>query len=109
LYALADVFVLPSYWEGYGIVFLEAMSLGLPVVSTTAGAIPEVVRHEKNGLLVQAGDVQGLSEALHTLIVQPELRAKFAEHAKQAAKHAADWVKIEQKFVVWWQERAQDV
>ena len=109
LYALADVFVLPSYWEGYGIVFLEAMSLGLPVVSTTAGAIPEVVRHEKNGLLVQAGDVQGLSEALHTLIVQPELREKFAKHAKQAAKHAADWVKIEQKFVVWWQERAQDV
>jgi glycosyltransferase involved in cell wall biosynthesis len=109
LYADADVFVLPSYWEGYGIVFLEAMYVGLPVVATTAGAIPEVVTHEKNGLLVHAGDVQGLSEALHTLIVQPELREKFAEHAWQAAKHAADWGQIEQKFVAWWQARAQDV
>ena len=109
LYELADVFVLPSYWEGYGIVFLEAMSFGLPVVSTTAGAIPEVVTHEKNGLLVRAGDVQALSQALHRLIVQPDTRAKFAEHAAQAVRQAADWKQTEQKFIRWWQERAQDV
>ncbi|MCF6208816.1 MAG: glycosyltransferase family 4 protein, partial [Ghiorsea sp.] len=102
LYADADIFVLPSYWEGYGIVFLEAMFVGLPVVTTTAGAIPEVVQHEKAGLLVKAGDVDALQAALATLITSPEQRKAYAQQAQVFAKQAPDWQVVEQKFQAWW-------
>ncbi|WP_051938255.1 glycosyltransferase family 4 protein [Ghiorsea bivora] len=102
LYADADIFVLPSYWEGYGIVFLEAMYVGLPVVATTAGAIPEVVQHEETGLLVNAGDVDALQAALATLIRSPEQRRSYAQQAQVFAKQALDWQAVEQKFQAWW-------
>ena len=102
LYADADMFVLPSYWEGYGIVFLETMYVGLPVVSTTAGAIPEVVQHGKTGLLVQAGDVDALQAALAMLITSPEKRKSYAKQAQVFAKQAPDWQAVEQNFQAWW-------
>ncbi|MDQ7058487.1 MAG: glycosyltransferase family 4 protein [Ghiorsea sp.] len=102
LYADADIFVLPSYWEGYGIVFLEAMYVGLPVVATTAGAIPEVVQHEETGLLVKAGDEDALQAALTTLITSPEQRKSYAQQAQVFAKQAPDWQVVEQKFRTWW-------
>lgn len=108
LYQQADVFVLPSHWEGYGIVFLEAMSFGLPVISTTAGAIPEVVKHDKSGLLVKAGDVLGLSQALEEAINQPEKRKEWSKNAKIRADKALDWQAIEQRFFAWWQKREKD-
>jgi len=109
LYKQADVFVLPSYWEGYGIVFLEAMSFGLPVVSTTAGAIPEVVKHNKAGLLVEPGDVRAMAQALQKFVDEPETRFEFAQYAMQSVKAVADWDETEQTFVSWWQKRADDV
>jgi len=108
LYCQSDVFVLPSHWEGYGIVFLEAMSLGLPIISTTAGAISEVVEHQQSGLLVEAGDIQSLSDAIEILIDSSEIRKEMAEYAYQAAKRAPDWDEIESRFLVWWQERMKD-
>jgi len=102
LYADADIFVLPSYWEGYGIVFLEAMYAGLPVVATTAGAIPEVVKHEETGLLVNAGDMDALQAALVTLITSQEHRESYAQQAQVFAKQAPDWQTVEQKFQAWW-------
>jgi len=102
LYAGADIFVLPSYWEGYGIVFLEAMYVGLPVVATTAGAIPEVVQHEETGLLVNAGDVDALQAALTALITSPERRKSYSQQARVFAKQAPDWQAVEQKFQAWW-------
>ena len=104
LYADADVFVLPSYWEGYGIVFLEAMYVGLPVVATTAGAIPEVVQHGETGLLVEAGDIGALQAALAMLITSPEQRHIYAQQAQQLAKQAPDWQAVEKKFQAWWHE-----
>jgi len=109
LYRQADIFVLPSYWEGYGIVFLEAMSFGLPVVSTDAGAIPEVVLHGQSGLLVEAGNIQDLSAAMSSLIDSPDMRKDMGEHASQAAKQAADWEAIELRFLSWWKLRVNNV
>jgi len=109
LYQQADVFVLPSYWEGYGIVFLEAMSLALPIISTTAGAIPEVVCHEGNGLLVEAGDVQALSQALNAMITQPKQRKIWADESLALANQAVDWAEVEQRFLAWWEKGKHDV
>ena len=70
LYATSSVFVLPSHYEGYGMVLTEAMARGLPVVSTTGGAIPGTVPDDA-GILVPAGDETALASALRSLLVDP--------------------------------------
>lgn len=102
LYLSADIFVLPSYWEGYGIVLLEAMSHGLAVVSTTAGAIPEVVRDGETGLLVAAGDVNALRAVVLTLMKDAELRERLAANGLEFARRHSDWNGMEQQCGQWW-------
>jgi glycosyltransferase involved in cell wall biosynthesis len=70
-YAGADVFCLPSVQEGFGIVFLEAMAAGLPIVACRTAAIPEVVRDGETGLLVPPRDPGALAAALRALIDDP--------------------------------------
>jgi glycosyltransferase involved in cell wall biosynthesis len=62
-FASADVFVLPSYAEGLPVAILEALSFGLPIISTTVGAIPEVIDKE-NGILIKPGDIKSLKNAI---------------------------------------------
>ncbi len=97
-YRQADVFCLPTIQEGFGIVFLEAMAAGLPVVSTTAAAIPEVVPHGRAGLLVPPRDVPALADALVRLLQDPAQRAAYAafglEHVRQY-----DWPAVARCFL----------
>jgi glycosyltransferase involved in cell wall biosynthesis len=71
------VFVLPSRYEGFGVVLLEAMRLGLPIVATRAGGIPEVVRDGVDGLLVPPGDPRALAEAIARVLSEPDLRDRL--------------------------------
>ena len=71
LYPAADAFVMPTLAEGYGFTNIDAMSHGLPVVSSRIGPIPEVVEHGRTGLLVDAGDVDALTVALDRLVADP--------------------------------------
>ncbi len=68
-----DLFVLPSVSEGMGLVLLEAMQAGIPIVASAVGGIPEVVRAGKDGLLVSLGDVAGFSDACSKIIDNPDL------------------------------------
>lgn len=68
-----DIFVLPSVSEGMGLVLLEAMQAGIPIVASAVGGIPEVVRAGKDGLLVPPSDVAGFSDACAKLIDNPDL------------------------------------
>lgn len=90
LYADADIFALASVYEGYGMVFAEAQSHGLPIVATTGGAIPEAVP-ESAGLLAPPNDAGAFAEALATLITDPHKRAELAAGAKNAAAHLTGW------------------
>jgi glycosyltransferase involved in cell wall biosynthesis len=90
LYANADVFVLASRFEGYGIAYAEAIARGLPVIGTTAGAIPDTVPADA-GILVSPNDELALARALHRVIAEPDERAKLAARAHKAATQLPDW------------------
>lgn len=76
-YAHADVFALPSTGEGFGLVFLEAMAFGKPVVGVAAGGVTDIVRDGENGFLVPPGDTQRLSDALRMLLKDDSLRVRL--------------------------------
>ncbi len=95
LYGEADLFVLPSRFEGYGMAYAEALAHGLPVVATTAGAIPDTVPADA-GVLVPADDVAALANALRRLIEQPEARAALAAAAR--ATRFPSWSEQAAKF-----------
>jgi len=89
-YHRADVFVLPSRFEGYGMVFAEALAAGLPVVAARAGAVPDVVPGTA-GLLVPPDDTEALTAALHRLLTDPTLREALQHGARSAAAALPAW------------------
>jgi glycogen(starch) synthase len=82
----ADLFVAPSRYESFGLIFLEAMRWGTPVVGTTAGGIPEVVEHEKSGWLVPPESPDELANAIVRLLTTPELRAALGAGGRRRAE-----------------------
>jgi glycosyltransferase involved in cell wall biosynthesis len=89
-YRAADLFVLPSLHEGYGMAFAEAMAHGLPIIATAAGAIPETVPRE-GGLLVRPGDIAALARALRRVIAAPALGVRLAAGSRAAGARLPDW------------------
>lgn len=86
----ADLFVLASHYEGYGMAYAEAIAHGLPVIGTTAGAVPETVPGGA-GILVPPGDVEALAPALRWLIEDRDERARLAAGARAAAQTLPTW------------------
>jgi GT2 family glycosyltransferase/glycosyltransferase involved in cell wall biosynthesis len=86
-----DVLVMPSIWpETSGIVIREAFLTGLPVIASNIGAIPEAVEHQRNGLLFEPGDVEGLRNALMRLIAEPGLLDRLKTGASQTYVRSLD-------------------
>jgi glycosyltransferase involved in cell wall biosynthesis len=98
LYRRADIFCLPSVQEGFGIVFLEAMACGLPVVATASAAIPEVVPHGRAGLLVPPGDVAALADALAALLEDGDRRAACGAFGRRHVQQY-DWGRVAEVFL----------
>lgn len=96
-YAAADVFVLASLHEGFGMVITEALAHGLPVVSSNAGALANTLPPGA-GVQVPAGDVQALRAALAQAIGEPALRAQWAAGARQAAAQLPTWHAQAERF-----------
>lgn len=86
----AEMFVLPSYNEGLPMAILEALSSGLPVVSTPVGGIPEVIRPDENGYLVEPGDVNSLAEKLALLAGDAALRERMGRRSREIAVNELD-------------------
>lgn len=86
----AEVFALASRFEGYGMVFAEALSQGVPVVACAAGAVPDVVPPDA-GILVPPDDPEAFAEALRRMLTDPALHDAMAEGARRAGEALPSW------------------
>ncbi len=84
--AASDVYTMPSPEEGFGMVFVEAMAMGLPVVALNSTGTPEVVEHGKSGLLAEPGNAQQLADHITTLIADPAMRRGMGQYGRQAVE-----------------------
>jgi lipopolysaccharide/colanic/teichoic acid biosynthesis glycosyltransferase len=87
-YALMDVFVLPTYREGFGTVSIEAQASEVPVVTTNATGAVDSVQHGITGLIVPVKDVKALTEAIDTLLRNPTMRADMGHAGRKWMKQA---------------------
>jgi len=97
-YNAADLFVLPSHHEGFGMALTEAMAHGLPIISTTAGAIPETVP-EGAGALIPPGDVAALAASLRLFIGEADARSRAARIGLDAAARMPTWRRTGEHFI----------
>jgi len=84
-YAACEVFALPSRGEGFGLVYLEAMACGKPVIGGAHGGAPEVIEDGVTGYLVQHGDAVQLATSIETLLANPEIAAEMGRRGKLRA------------------------
>lgn len=106
LYSTADIFLFPSRYEGFGLVFLEAMACGTPVIGTPVGGIPDVVDDGVNGFVVShdVGDISAKIEHCH---LNPDLLSKISENASQKAKKM-DWLQVAEQVERVYEEVTED-
>ncbi len=98
LYSTADIFVLPSLKETFGIVLIEAMYYGLPIITTNVAAIPELIIDGENGLLVPPANSQELATALSKLMQNPNLSKQMGEKGRQIVTNSYHWEQTCTKF-----------
>lgn len=91
LWGLTDIFVFHSYHETFGMVLSEAMHAGKAVVSVDSTAIPEVVTHGRDGLLVPPGDPAAMADAIRVLVDDPARRQSMAAAGRERAERDFDW------------------
>ncbi|SDG14614.1 N-acetyl-alpha-D-glucosaminyl L-malate synthase BshA [Desulfosporosinus hippei] len=85
---MTDVFILPSEQESFGLVALEAMACGVPVVASRVGGLPEVIKDGETGYLADVGDIYGMSEAVLKLLTDCSRYMSFSEQAANWAREA---------------------
>ena len=97
--ARGAVLLLPSLWEGLPIVLLEAMAIGVPVVASAVGGVPEVVEHEGTGLLVDRQAPERYAEAVRRLLQEPDLHAKITAGARRLVAEHFSWTAVRQAYL----------
>lgn len=96
-YRQADLFVLPSHYEGYGMVITEALAHGLPVVTTTGGALAHTLP-DAAGIKVPPGDVTALRDALKRMLEEPETYRRYQTGAREIRDTLGDWNRAAEAF-----------
>ncbi len=86
----SDIFILPSLNEAFGLVLLEAMMAGLPIIATQNGGVPEIIEHQKNGLLIPDQSDEAIVAALQKLLATPELCQEMSEKNQKDVKDTFD-------------------
>ena len=99
----ADLFLLPSLFEGLPLTLLEAMACGLPVISTPVSIAPEIIKNWNNGIIVPFKSPDAIADAVITLLSNTKLRETYAENSATAAKETASWESISEKYQTLYQ------
>jgi len=97
MFDACDVFVMPSRADSFGIVYLEAWARGKPVVAARAGAMPDVIRHGVDGVLVEFGNVKGIADAITSLLRDKGLRERLGDAGRRRVVEEHDWSIIGEK------------
>jgi glycosyltransferase involved in cell wall biosynthesis len=93
-----DLTLLPSIGETFGLVVIEAMASGIPVIGTDAEGVPEIIRPDENGMLVPPGDIDALAKAIRLLAEDKRLRHRLGAQAKQDATERYEYTRQTDKF-----------
>jgi len=104
-YLEASLFVMPSLYEPYGVVFLEAMAHGLPCVGADNCAMPEIIDHGKTGFLVPPGDAEALAERMVELLQDKELAATMGNRGRDKFVNSMKWDHVAERVVECLHER----
>ncbi len=91
LYSSADLFVLPSLWETFGFVLVEAGACGTPLCGSNAGGIPEVIQDGKNGLVFEKADPKALANKVNIMLSDNNLRRDMGRKSREIAVEKFDW------------------
>lgn len=83
----SDIFVFPSLFEGFGVALIEAMFMGIPIIASNTGPIPEIFQQQIDGILIRPGSAEDLSREILALCENPERRASLARAAKKTCEH----------------------
>ncbi|OGP91532.1 MAG: hypothetical protein A2157_08740 [Deltaproteobacteria bacterium RBG_16_47_11] len=92
-FGACDLFVMPSRYDSFGIVYLEAWKCSKPVIGAKVGAIPEVINEGKDGLLVEFGNVDQLASSILYLLDHPELCREMGERGREKVMNQLNWEK----------------
>lgn len=103
-YATADVVLFPSRWEGYGLITLEAMSSGTPVVASRAGAAEEIITNGRDGYLIDIGDSNALAEKALKLLSSPDRCKEFGRLARSKIEKKYTWSNVARKYYELYKE-----
>ncbi|MDA2937849.1 N-acetyl-alpha-D-glucosaminyl L-malate synthase BshA [Acidobacteria bacterium AH-259-A15] len=104
LMSCADLFILPSEQESFGLVALEAHSCGVPVIGTPVGGLPEVVADGETGFLLPVGDIAGMSTKAAELLTNSELYGAFQKHGRERAVRCFDSQLIIPRYQAFYEE-----
>jgi len=107
LYGYADILVVPSWYEPFGLVILEAMYRGVPVVASNAGGPREILNHGETGIIFPARNVDALSNALILLLKNPPLRRRMAFAALKEVRRKWLWSKVIKNIKIIYDELYQ--
>jgi N-acetyl-alpha-D-glucosaminyl L-malate synthase BshA len=104
LLACADLFLLPSEQESFGLTALEAMNCGVPVIATDIGGLPELVIHEETGYLFPIGETDRMAEAAAALLSNQEQHSRFGRNARDRAIEGFNANRIIPQYEAFYEE-----
>jgi glycosyltransferase involved in cell wall biosynthesis len=96
-FSAANIVAVPSLYEGFGMLLLEAMAAGKPLVATNTGAAPEIVQNGKNGILANLGDVEDLAGKIIKLLSDDQLMQLISQESRKTVE-AFDWEKVSEQI-----------
>jgi N-acetyl-alpha-D-glucosaminyl L-malate synthase BshA len=100
----ADLFLMPSQSESFGLSALEAMSCGLPVISTSVGGLPELIRHNETGFIAEIGDISRMAKYAIDLLTNEKKYDLFSNNSRHRAEHVFNREIIVPQYVNYYEE-----